>query len=445
MEIKEKISNLKGFVVHPSKRLLKMEGRIRASSLKMRTKRIEKFHFESSEGIDSSSPILRAIQVKMGVDHSNFGDHHLARIYEAGAGILKNYSRLKNGTPSNEAEVRLAVCNEIICLVCDVFEYNLSLEDDVQAEEEVEEEEGFEEHLKSLFSETGVEEGTENVPKEEVEEEGFEGHLKSHFSETGVEEGTENVLESQDERASLNETIGHVMSPWNKADYSVYVCSDKKTDGAKLIAILDAKFSINVHAIAQVIGYFSACGAMDEKPNPLVAVLSHEYIQFVLFPFEIDGKPLINAVALSPISIWTSRHQPDLEVFKLILSLLSENSCLRKYATRGSEIVMPTFRSAIPGPMITDKALLNDTLMENKKLRRQMRLAGLRARAREKALKREKKLAVDKVKEEMKEEIDKVKEEKEDMFTHVKDRYGESEALEVLGKGKPRRKRRKRQ
>ena len=50
----------------------------------------------------------------------------------------------------------------------------------------------------------------------------------------------------------------HAMSPDNRADYSVYVCSD--TAGIpKPVSIHDAKAKLDLYSIAQVIGYYSAC------------------------------------------------------------------------------------------------------------------------------------------------------------------------------------------
>lgn len=46
-------------------------------------------------------------------------------------------------------------------------------------------------------------------------------------------------------------------------------------------AVADAKVKLNPHTVAQVLGYYSACALSSISP-PLVAVLSHEYIQFVL-------------------------------------------------------------------------------------------------------------------------------------------------------------------
>ena len=53
---------------------------------------------------------------------------HTPRILRAGAEILTHMQRLSSGRPVNEAEVRYAVCNQ---LVCDVFNYKLKLEDRV--------------------------------------------------------------------------------------------------------------------------------------------------------------------------------------------------------------------------------------------------------------------------------------------------------------------------
>ena len=78
--------------------------------------------------------------------------------------------------------------------------------------------------------------------------------------------GTEPDVEGSDEESedTLNVTIGSKMSPNNRCDYRLFKCIDAAGD-TRLMAIVDAKKTIDVHAIAQLVGYYSRSDAIDQE------------------------------------------------------------------------------------------------------------------------------------------------------------------------------------
>lgn len=62
----------------------------------------------------------------------------------------------------------------------------------------------------------------------------------------------------------------------------------------KMVVIIDAKHKLSVHAVAQIIGYYSVCDITN--PPPLAAVLTDKEIQFVFFK---SGANLINVIVSS--------------------------------------------------------------------------------------------------------------------------------------------------
>ena len=137
-----------------------------------------------------------------------------------------------------------------------------------------------------------------------------------------------------------------------------------------IIAIIDAKMKLTPHSVAQIIGYYSA---FNFNTMPVVALISATEIQLVLFPFtDRSGSSLVNALVLDQIPLWKERL-PDMEALKLFVSLLGQNSHLRKYEVFGkfipvkgrvlkSNLKITTFNKALSD-------LENSLLRENKRKR----------------------------------------------------------------------------
>ena len=69
------------------------------------------------------------------------------------------------------------------------------------------------------------------------------------------------------------------MSQNNRCDFRLYNCVDY-IGTTKVMAIIDAKKTIDVHAIAQLVGYYSRSEVSIPPP-----VMSYAQIQFIFFPF----------------------------------------------------------------------------------------------------------------------------------------------------------------
>jgi hypothetical protein len=303
---------LRGVVVHPTDTLLNLTHgeTVRASKLRMCTEREKNGHFFSESLPDS---IMKVIRCRMESDLQRMMKKKTwnAKILEGGAQILKHKQRLTTGVPLNEAEVIYAVCNQLLGLVCDIFEYKVQLEDKIRTEEKGD---GSSEPLLGdlLSSLLG---GPEDIKEEEL------GHEElGEGSEEGSEE--ENVADI---------TIGSKMAPFNRADYVVYKCVDL-VGKLKMVVIIDAKTRIDVHAITQLIGYYSAA-EVSESP-PVVVVMSHMEIQFILFPFTYNSDSLINAIALTPILLWdpSDVEELDFSVIKLFLGVIKHGSNTQTYS-----------------------------------------------------------------------------------------------------------------
>ena len=155
-------------------------------------------------------------------------------------------------------------------LVCDCFQYTLNLEESVQANLEMEEEVVSDEILVEVDLSTFYGQDTE---------------LGSPHTSEPVED-----VDPATERLS----IGGVVSKRSKADYAVYTLGGG-TMKRKVVAIIDAKRRITPHAVAQIIGYYSAFDITDIQP--LVLILTAHQLKIVIFPFRTGEHHLINAVA----------------------------------------------------------------------------------------------------------------------------------------------------
>ena len=75
------------------------------------------------------------------------------------------------------------------------------------------------------------------------------------------------------------------------------------TEGCHVhVAIIDAKRRITPHAVAQIIGYYSAFDITDIQP--LVLILTAHQLKIVIFPFRTGEHHLINAVAFETFQLW---------------------------------------------------------------------------------------------------------------------------------------------
>ena len=90
--------------------------------------------------------------------------------------------------------------------------------------------------------------------------------------------GAEPDVEGSDEESddTLNVIIGSKMSPNNRCDYRLFKCIDAAGD-TRLMAIVDAKKTIDVHAIAQLVGYYSRSDV--SIPPPVLIVMSSTQMQ----------------------------------------------------------------------------------------------------------------------------------------------------------------------
>ena len=148
----------------------------------------------------------------------------------------------------------------------------------------------------------------------------------------------------------------------SRPDYTgYYVCSTLREGdkGDKIVAvIIETKLLSNekyVYAVAQAIGYHIAL--LTEKTTPpLVFVLSEEYLEIILFPFQDgQGNPLINAVRLDKISLWKETDEFDINVMQILFTFLER--------TLHSDD--PMFSTYQPGPLF----LTHDSCVPKRSLR----------------------------------------------------------------------------
>ena len=170
------------------------------------------------------------------------------------AEVFARMNLLESKLVRNEAEVRYAVCNPLISMVCECFGYSLKLEETVKENlEETEEVEDVREEavlvdLRALWDEH---------PTVETPMESPSSTSTSTSEETPMDPG------------SGRRSIGGAMSQRSRADYSIYTLAGPSPTQIKLVAIVDAKKHITPHNTAQVIGYYSAFKVNDPRPLAL--------------------------------------------------------------------------------------------------------------------------------------------------------------------------------
>ena len=258
-EFVEKIDKWNCTVISPTKNLLRLkdcEETKPASSLLMHTKQCgtDKAHFVGSSPTSKITNAVRSC-LKTGLKRLEETEEHDGRAISE---ILSNKKRLER-LGRNEAEVRYAICDPLMSMVCDCYSYTLKLEETVKKNLEDEEEEKAE--LVSLRTLFRREEEASSGPSSSA------GTVEEEASmDTDAEEAGAGAGRSQKGRLS----VGGVMSKTSKADYTVYTLGH--AGQTKVVAIIDAKKRITPHSVAQVIGYYSAFEVGD--PQPLVVVLT---------------------------------------------------------------------------------------------------------------------------------------------------------------------------
>ena len=134
-EFVEKIAKLNCNVISPTKNLLRLKDREEtkpASSLLMHTKKCgtDKAHFVGSSPTSKITDAVRSCLIS-DLKRLEETEEHDGRIYKAISEILSNKKRLE-GLGRNEAEVRYAICDPLISMVCDCYSYTLKLEETVK-------------------------------------------------------------------------------------------------------------------------------------------------------------------------------------------------------------------------------------------------------------------------------------------------------------------------
>jgi hypothetical protein len=263
--------------------------------------------------------------------------------------------RLSTGIPVNEAEVRYAVCNQFMGLVCDVFNYKLTLEDRVTCEGEEEEVVTLENYL-------------ESIPHLFTPPQAMQG--------AGPSDCSSDPPTSEEVENTLNETIGSKMSPNNRCDYRLFKCTDTFGD-TKLMAIIDAKKTMDVHAIAQLVGYYSHSNV--STPPPGVIVMSCTEMQLIFFPFVRGADRLVNAIALTPLSLWDQSENLDFSVMRLYLGVATEKSLMRNYTINTEEVtdVLPedcaVLKTTIEERFVTDGDKAREMKAEITRIRKELK------------------------------------------------------------------------
>ena len=142
------------------------------------------------------------------------------------------------GLGRNEAEVRYAICDPLMSMVCDCYSNTLKLEETVknnlemrEVEDDDEKEEAVLVSLRTLWAEDKDQSAPPPPPPSSSE-----GTVEE--AGAGAEKG--------------RRSVGGVVS----ADYAVYMLG--RPGQTKVVAIIDAKKRITPHSVAQVIGYYSA-------------------------------------------------------------------------------------------------------------------------------------------------------------------------------------------
>ena len=414
-EFVKKIEKLNCTVISPTKNLLRLEDReetMQASSLLMHTKKCgtDKAHFVGSS---PTSKITNAVRSCLIADLKRLEEteEHDGRIYKAISEILSNKKRLER-LGRNEAEVRYAICDPLMSMVCDCYSYTLKLEETVKNNlemREVEDEEEEKAELVSLRTLFRREEEASSGPSSSA------GTVEEEASmDTDAEEAGAGAGRSQKGRLS----VGGVMSKTSKADYTVYTLGH--AGQTKVVAIIDAKKRITPHSVAQVIGYYSAFEVGD--PQPLVVVLTAYELKIIIFPFLDGSQRLVNAVELEEFKLWKGggRRMLDVRVLNLLLSLMDQESLLRMYSIEADKAQIPQ-GARIPKnrvcDIVTDQVKLQEISKKHSALKRTMRRLKVDQAKELKEKEKEKR----KLKKELKKELKKKDEEIKDREIEIKE------------------------
>ena len=107
-----------------------------------------------------------------------------------------------------------------------------------------------------------------------------------------------------------------MVSEQSRSDYTLHAIEDGSGDPC--VVIIEAKYEMS---IAQAIGYFLATSTSIEPP--LVLIMDNRVVRILLFPFRLDGKPLVNCLALPRMGIFINSDEGDSALnrglFELIL------------------------------------------------------------------------------------------------------------------------------
>ena len=372
-DVVAQIETLKCTVISPTKNLLKdREETKQASSLLMHTAKCgtDKAHFVGSPPAPEITTTVRDY-LNADLQRLETTDEHDGRIYKAISEILSNKKRLMS-LGRNEAEIRYAICDPLMSMVCDCYSYTLKLEETVKSNLEMGEEVEDEREDVVLVSLSFWPEDKDQSQHQSA----GSGPLPSS-SEGTVEEASMD-MDAEEAGAGAgagpSETGRGVMSKASKADYTVYTLG--RPGQTKVVAIIDAKKRITPHSVAQVIGYYSAFEVSD--PRPLVVVLTAYELKIVIFPFHDGSQRLVNAVELQEFKLWKGEgtRMLDVGVLNLLLSLMDEKSKLRNYSVEAKKANIPQ-EARIPKnrvcTIVTDQAKFEEISKKNSALRRTMR------------------------------------------------------------------------
>lgn len=186
----------------------------------------------------------------------------------------------------NEAETRYAMCNP--------RNYGLKLEESIRENLDGDDGDDYDE-----YSAYDVEDFWRQL-------------AASATQEVDMEEAVADAVDAEEVWHEKRRSIGGVMS---KVDYAVYTLSSL-SGLTKVVAIIDAKRTLDPHSVAQVIGYYSAFEV--GEPRPIVAVMSAYQVQLILFLFVDGSTRLVNAVVLEPIPLWNDQKFTDYTVAQVI-------------------------------------------------------------------------------------------------------------------------------
>lgn len=121
------------------------------------------------------------------------------------------------------------------------------------------------------------------------------------------------------------------MSKSNRMDYSWY--NTIRSGPGVIAGILESKVQ-NIHAVAQILGYYAAQDTTSTEP-PLLAIMDSTHIQFIFFPFT----GMMNACVLSKMKLFKEDGFPDRKMLMLILSLTRSLSITKKFQARVPDCV----------------------------------------------------------------------------------------------------------